>query len=42
MRTGSRWQIVVPPALAHGGGGRMPKIGPNETIVGVIEMVAIK
>ncbi len=42
MRVGSRWQIVVPPEMAHGAGGRMPKIGPNETIVGVIELVAIK
>ncbi len=42
MRVGSRWQIVVPPDMAHGAGGQMPKIGPNETIVGVIELVAIK
>ncbi len=42
MRVGSRWQIVVPPNLAHGAGGRMPKIGPNEMIIGVIELVAIK
>ena len=42
MRVGSRWQIVVPPDMAHGPGGQMPKIGPNETIVGVIELVAIK
>ena len=42
MRVGSRWQIVVPPVMAHGAGGRMPKIGPNETIVGDVELVAIK
>ena len=42
MRVGSRWQIVVPPDMAHGAGGQMPKIGPNETIVGVIELVAIR
>ncbi|MEE8459519.1 MAG: FKBP-type peptidyl-prolyl cis-trans isomerase, partial [Phycisphaerales bacterium] len=42
MRVGCRWQIVVPPDMAHGPGGQMPKIGPNETIVGVIELVAIK
>ena len=42
MRVGSRWQIVVPPDMAHGAGGRMPKIGPNESIIGVIELLAIK
>ena len=42
MRVGARWQIAVPAELAHGAGGRMPKIGPNETIVGLIELVAIK
>ncbi len=42
MRVGARWQIAVPPELAHGAGGRMPKIGPNETIVGIVELVAIR
>ena len=42
MRVGSQWQIAVPPEMAHGAGGRMPKIGPNETIVGIIKLVAIK
>jgi FKBP-type peptidyl-prolyl cis-trans isomerase len=42
MKVGSKWQVVVPPALAHGPGGQMPLIGPNQTIVGVVELVAIK
>ena len=42
MRVGSQWQIAVPPEMAHGAGGRMPKIGPNESIIGVIELLAIK
>jgi len=42
MRVGGRWQVAVPPALAHGAGGRMPLIGPNESIVGIVELVAIK
>lgn len=42
MREGARWQIAVPPAMAHGAGGRMPAIGPNETLVGVVELVAVK
>ena len=42
MKVGSKWQVVVPPALAHGPGGQMPLIGPNQTIIGVVELVAIK
>ncbi len=42
MKVGSKWQVVVPPALAHGPGGQMPLIGPNQTIVAVVELVAIK
>lgn len=42
MKVGDRWQVAVPPALAHGAAGRMPLIGPNESIVGVVELVAIK
>ena len=42
MKTGGLWQVAVPPALAHGAGGRMPLVGPNESIIGVVELVAIK
>lgn len=42
MKVGDKWQVAVPPALAHGAGGRMPLIGPNESIIGVVELVAIR
>ena len=42
MRVGDRWQVAVPPALAHGAAGRLPLIGPNESIVGIVELVEIK
>ncbi len=42
MKVGSKWQIAVPPDGAHGPGGQMPLIGPNQTIVGIVELVAIK
>ena len=42
MKVGSKWQVAVPPELAHGPGGQMPMIGPNQTIIGVVELVAIK
>jgi FKBP-type peptidyl-prolyl cis-trans isomerase len=42
MPEGSKWQVVIPPALAYGeqgaAGGR---IGPNETLVFDIELVAV-
>lgn len=42
MNVGAKWQVAVPPALAHGPGGRLPDIGPNETFVGVVELMEIK
>ena len=42
MRVGARWQVAVPPALAHGAAGRFPDIGPNETMVGIVELLEIK
>lgn len=44
MPVGSKWQIVVPPELAYGarGGGRRSRIGPNETLVFEVHLLAIK
>ena len=42
MRPGARWQIVIPPDLAFGAAGRYPNIGPNETLVGMIELLQVK
>ncbi|MHB8846608.1 MAG: FKBP-type peptidyl-prolyl cis-trans isomerase [Nitrospirota bacterium] len=42
MPVGSKWQLVVPPALAYGDRGAGGKIGPNATLIFEIELVAIK
>ena len=42
MKVGARWQVVIPPKLAHGAAGRFPHVGPNETMVGIVELVGIK
>ncbi len=41
MRVGGRRQLVIPPDLAYGPEGRPPAIGPNETLVFVIDMLAV-
>jgi FKBP-type peptidyl-prolyl cis-trans isomerase len=42
MEVGARWYVAFPPDLAFGATGRYPEVGPNETILGSIELVAIK
>jgi FKBP-type peptidyl-prolyl cis-trans isomerase FklB len=42
MPVGSKWQVVVPPALAYGERGAGVDIAPNATLVFEIELVAIK
>jgi len=46
MPVGSMWQLFVPPQLAYGERGRMSligsSVGPNETIVVEVELLAIK
>jgi FKBP-type peptidyl-prolyl cis-trans isomerase FklB len=43
MKEGSKWQIVVPSELAYGprGAGQGSPIGPNETLLFDIELIAI-
>jgi FKBP-type peptidyl-prolyl cis-trans isomerase FklB len=33
---------VIPPQLAYGGNGELPRIGPNEALVFEIELLDIK
>jgi FKBP-type peptidyl-prolyl cis-trans isomerase FklB len=40
MNAGSEWEVVVPPNMAYGSRGT-PSIGPNETLVFQIELVAV-
>jgi FKBP-type peptidyl-prolyl cis-trans isomerase FklB len=42
MRVGDRWKVVIPPALAYGERGELPRIGPNEALVFEIELVDIR
>jgi FKBP-type peptidyl-prolyl cis-trans isomerase FklB len=41
MRVGDRWKVVIPPQLAYGEEGALPRIGPNEALVFEIELLAI-
>jgi FKBP-type peptidyl-prolyl cis-trans isomerase FklB len=42
MPVGSRWTVVIPPQLAYGVRGVGNNIGPSETLVFDVEMLAIK
>jgi peptidylprolyl isomerase len=41
MKVGGRRQLVIPPALAYGPNGYSPVIGPNETLVFVVDLVSV-
>lgn len=41
MSEGSKWEIVVPPDLGYGMEGAGGAIGPNETLVFEIELIAV-
>ncbi|OOG55125.1 peptidylprolyl isomerase [Rhodanobacter sp. B05] len=42
MHVGDRWKVVIPPQLAYGEEGELPRIGPNEALVFEIKLLAIK
>lgn len=42
MHVGDRWKVVIPPSLAYGEHGALPRIGPNQTLVFDIELLDIK
>jgi FKBP-type peptidyl-prolyl cis-trans isomerase FklB len=42
MHVGDRWTVVIPPQLAYGERGQLPRIGPNEALVFEIELLEIK
>jgi FKBP-type peptidyl-prolyl cis-trans isomerase len=41
MPVGSKWQVVIPPALGYGDRGAGADIGPDATLIFEIELVAI-
>ncbi|HSC20602.1 MAG TPA: FKBP-type peptidyl-prolyl cis-trans isomerase [Solirubrobacterales bacterium] len=42
MKLGGRRELIIPPELAYGPSGSPPAIGPNETLIFVIDLLAIK
>jgi peptidylprolyl isomerase len=41
MKVGGRRELIIPPSLAYGKSGSPPTIGPNETLVFVIDLHSI-
>jgi peptidylprolyl isomerase len=39
MKEGGRRELVIPPSLGYGAPGSPPSIGPNETLVFVIDLI---
>ena len=42
MKVGGRRELIVPPDLAYGEAGAPPEIGPNETLIFVIDLVDVR
>jgi peptidylprolyl isomerase len=42
MKVGGRRRLTIPPDLAYGAQGAPPAIGPNETLVFVVDLLAIQ
>jgi len=42
MKTGSKWQLFIPPELAYGQNGMSPRIPPNATLIMEVELLAVQ
>lgn len=41
MKVGSTWELYIPSSLAYGDQGAPPAIGPNETLIFKVKLIAI-
>jgi FKBP-type peptidyl-prolyl cis-trans isomerase len=41
MKSGAKWELYVPPALAYGRRGSGGKIGPNELLIFEVELIDV-
>jgi peptidylprolyl isomerase len=42
MKAGGRRQLTIPPDLAYGEAGSPPSIGPSETLIFVVDLIAVQ
>jgi peptidylprolyl isomerase len=42
MKVGGRRHLIIPPDMAYGAQGRPPDIKPNETLVFVVDLLAVR
>jgi peptidylprolyl isomerase len=42
MKVGGRRELLIPPDLAYGAAGQPPSIGPNETLIFIIDLLKVE
>lgn len=42
MKVGGRRELIIPPSLGYGPAGSPPAIGPNETLIFVVDLLAVE